>query len=193
MTSMFHACEPKVKLPYHIWTVTEFHQMAGVGLLDESDRVELIDGELVDMAPIGSRHAFWVDRIAEALGSGSRTGYMVRVQNPVLLGERSEPQPDIALVKRNNYADRHPGTGDILLLIEVSDTTLEYDRDVKLALYARHEIPEVWLIDVNAGELTVYCEPAEGQFRLIRKPTTAEAVSPTLVPDIALRWAELVV
>lgn len=193
MTSMFRACEPKAKLPYHIWTVTEYHQMAGVGLLDESDRVELIDGELVDMTPIGSRHAFWVDRIAEALAGGSRASYMVRVQNPVLLGERSEPQPDIALVKRNNYADRHPGPDDILLLIEVSDTTLEYDRDVKLALYARHAIPEVWLIDVNAGELTVYCEPAEGQFRLIRKPTTSEAVSPTLVPDITLRWTELVV
>jgi Uma2 family endonuclease len=193
MTAVFHASEPKVKLPYHIWTVAEYHQMAGAGLLDESDRVELIEGELVDMAPIGSRHAFLVDRIAETLGRGSRAAHMVRVQNPVLLGERSEPQPDIALVKRDNYADRHPGPDDILLIIEVSDTTLEYDRDVKLALYARHGIPEVWLIDVNAGELTVYCEPAEGQFRLIRKPTAAEAVLPTLVPDISLRWAELVV
>lgn len=192
MTAVLHAREHKIKLPYHIWTVSEFHQMTEAGLLDETDRVELIEGELVDRAPIGSRHAFWVDRIAEALGGGASAAYMVRVQNPVLLGERSEPRPDIALVKRNNYADRHPGAEDILLLIEVSDTTLEYDRDVKLALYARHAITEVWLIDVNARELSVYCEPAEGQFRLTRKPTAAETVSPTLLPGIALRWADLV-
>lgn len=193
MTAVFHARESKVKLPYHTWTVAKYHQMAEAGLLDESDRVELIEGELVDMAPIGSRHAFWVDRIAESLGRGSRSAHMVRVQNPVLLGERSEPQPDVALVKRNNYADRHPGADDILLIVEVADTTLEYEREVKLAVYARHGIPEVWLIDVNAGELTVYCDPSEGRYRLIRKPTTTEAVSPTLVPDIALPWAELVV
>ena len=193
MTAVFHAGEPKARVPYHIWTVAEYHQMAEAGLLRASDRVELIEGELVDLAPIGSRHAFLVDRIAETLGRGSRAAHMVRVQNPVLLGERSEPQPDIALVKRINYSDRHPGPEDVLLIIEVSDATLEYDRDVKLALYARHGIPEVWLIDVNAGELTVYCEPAEGQFRLIRKPTATEAVLPTLVPDVSLRWAELVV
>jgi Uma2 family endonuclease len=191
MTAVFHRSEPKVKLPYLIRSIAEYHRMAGAGLLEESDQVELIEGELVDMEPICSRHAFWVDRIAEALGRGSRAAHMVRAQNPVMSGELSEPQPDIALVKRNNYADRHPGPDDILLIIEVADT-LEYERDVKLALYASNGIPEVWLIDVNAGELTVYCEPAEGQFRLIRKPTAAEAVLPTLVPDISLRWAELV-
>ena len=192
MTTVFHASESKAKLPYHTWTVAKYHQMAATGLLDESDRVELIEGELVDMAPIGSRHAFWVDRIAEGLGRGSRAAHMVRVQNPVLLGERSEPQPDIALVKRNNYAARHPGPDDILLIVEVADATLEYEREVKLALYARHAIPEVWLLDVNAGELTLYCEPAEGRYLRIRKPARNEAVSPTLLPEIALPWAELV-
>ena len=192
MTAVLHAREHKVKLHYHVWTVTEFHRMTEAGLLDEADRVELVEAELVDMAPIGSRHAFWVDRIAESFGGGASAAYMVRVQNPVLLSERSEPQPDIALVKRKNYADRHPGAEDILLLIEASDTTLEYDRDVKLAMYARHAIPEVWLIDVNARELSVYCEPAEGEFRLTRKPTAAEAVSPTLMSSISLRWADLV-
>jgi hypothetical protein len=110
-----------------------------------------------------------------------------------LLGERSEAQPDIALVKRNNYAARHPGPDDILLIVEVADATLEYEREVKLALYARHAIAEVWLLDGNAGELTLYSEPAEGRYRLVRKPTRTEAVSPTLVPDVALLWAELVV
>lgn len=178
-------------LPYHRWTVYEYHQMATAGLLDETDRVELIDGEMIDMAPIGSKHAFLVDRFAELLGGGPRAVYMVRVQNPVLLGERNEPQPDIALVRRDNYTDRHPGPDDILLIVEVSDTTLEYDRDVKFPLYARQNIPEVWLLDVNANELTIYREPIDGQYRLIRKPTVTEMVSPTLVPDVQIILSEV--
>lgn len=178
-------------LPYHRWTVWEYHRMADAGLLDETDRVELIEGELIDMAPIGSKHACLVDRLAESLSGGPQAGYMVRVQNPVVLGERNEPQPDIALVRRVNYIDRHPGSDDVLLLVEVSDTTLAYDREVKLSLYARHGIPEVWLLDVNAGELSVYSEPAEGQYRLIRKPTRAETLTPTLVPGVAIVLAEV--
>ncbi|HND81684.1 MAG TPA: Uma2 family endonuclease, partial [Accumulibacter sp.] len=81
----------RAAVPYHRWSVEEFHRMAQSGLLDETDRVELIDGELVDMAPIGSRHAFLVDRFAECLGSGPSASYMVRVQNPIVLDERSEP------------------------------------------------------------------------------------------------------
>ncbi|MBK7764954.1 MAG: Uma2 family endonuclease [Sulfuritalea sp.] len=181
----------RAAMPYHRWSVEEYHQMARSGLLGETDRVELIEGELIDMAPIGSKHAFFVDRLAELLSSGPQAGYMVRVQNPVVLGERNEPQPDIALVRRVNYIDRHPCPADILLIVEVSDTTLEYDRDVKLALYARHDIPEVWLLNVKAGELTVFREPAEGQYRLIRKPTAAEAVSPVLVAGVAISLAQV--
>ncbi|MBK7764955.1 MAG: Uma2 family endonuclease [Sulfuritalea sp.] len=181
----------RAAVPYHRWSVEEYHQMAQAGLLDETDRVELIEGELIDMAPIGSKHAFRVDSIARALQRAVGTSFLVRVQNPILLGEHSEPQPDIAVVKDKNYSEAHPGPEDVLLIVEVSDTTLAYDRDVKLSLYARHGIPEVWLLDVNAGELTVYREPAEGQYRLIRKPTRAEAVSPTLVPAVAISLAEV--
>lgn len=181
----------RAAMPYHRWSVEEYHQMAQAGLLDETDRVELIDGELIDMAPIGSKHAFRVDSIARALQRAAGTSFLVRVQNPILLGEHSELQPDIAVVKDRNYAESHPEAEDVLLIVEVSDTTLAYDRDVKLSLYARHGIPEVWLLDVNAGELTVYREPAEGQYRLIRKPMAAEAVSPMLVPDTTITLAEV--
>ena len=181
----------RAAVPYHRWSVEEFHRMAQSGLLDETDRVELIDGELVDMAPIGSRHAFLVDRFAECLGSGPSASYMVRVQNPIVLDERSEPQPDIALVKRANYADRHPTPADVLLIVEVSDTTLDYDRDVKLSLYARHGIPEVWLCDVKAGELAVFREPIEGQYRLMHKPTTSETVAPLWVPVVRVAVADV--
>lgn len=180
----------RAAMPYHRWSVEEYRQMARAGLLGEADRVELIEGELIDMAPIGSKHAFRVDSLARALQLAVGKALLVRVQNPILLGERSEPQPDIALVKDRNYAESHPGVKDVLLVIEVSDTTLAYDRDVKLSLYARHGIPEVWLLDVNADELTVYREPAEDQYRLIRKPTRAEAVSPVLVTGVAISVAE---
>lgn len=178
-------------MPYHRWSVAEYHQMAQAGLLDETDHVELIEGELIDMAPIGSRHAFRVDSLARALQLAAGREVLVRVQNPVVLGERSEPQPDIAVVKDKNYAEAHPTADDVLLIVEVSDTTLAYDRDVKLGLYARHGIPEVWLLDINSRELTVYREPAEGQYRLIRKPTAAEVVSPVLVSGVALRLTEV--
>jgi Uma2 family endonuclease len=190
MPRVLQAREPKVPLPYHRWTVDEFHQMASAGLLDETDRVELIEGEMIDMAPIGSKHAYLVDKLAQVLtrNCGSQ---LVRVQNPIRVGERSEPQPDIAVVKGRNYMEAHPTAADVLLVVEVSDSTLEYDRDIKLGLYARHGIPEVWLLDVNAREITLYREPAEGQFRLIRKPTAAELVSPMLMPAVSIALTEL--
>lgn len=188
MTTVLHAREPRVS--YHQWTVSDYYRMAAAGVLSESDRVELIDGEVIDMAPIGSRHAYLVDRLAAAFRrNGSEC--LVRVQNPVRLDEYNEPQPDIALLKDKSYMDAHPTAEDVFLIVEVSDTTSEYDRDVKLSLYARHGIPEVWLVDVNARELTVYREPAEGQYRLIRKPTATEAVSPVVMPGVVITLAEV--
>lgn len=181
----------RTAVPYHRWSVEEYHRMALSGLLDESDRVELIEGELIDMAPIGSKHAFIVNRLSQTFSAKAGQQYFVSTQNPVQLGERSEPQPDLALLKHGNYMDKLPVAAEVLLIVEVSHTTLDYDRDVKLTLYARHGISEVWLLDVNAGELTVYREPAEGQYRLIRKPTRAEAVSPALVPAVAISLAEV--
>jgi len=190
MTTVLEARE-RPPLPYHRWSVAEYHQMAQSGLLDETDRVELIEGELIDMAPIGSRHAFRVDRLARALQLAAGKTYLVRVQNPILLGEHNEPQPDIAVVQDKNYAESHPTAEDVLLIVEVSDTTLQYDRDVKLSLYARHGIPEVWLLDVKVGELTVYREPDDGQYRMIRKPADIETVSPMLLLDVAIGLTEL--
>jgi Uma2 family endonuclease len=191
MPPVLHSREPKVRLPYHRWTVDEFHQMAIAGLLDETDRVELIEGEMIDMAPIGSKHAFIVNRISQLLSARVGEQCLVSTQNPVRLGDRSEPQPDIALLQIGNYMASFPTASDVLLIVEVSDSTLEYDRDIKLGLYARHGIPEVWLLDVNAGELTLYREPAEGQYRLIRKPTNAEAVAPMAMPEALFSLVEI--
>ncbi len=178
-------------LPRHRWTVADLDRMLGSGLLGETDRVELIEGELIDMAPIGSRHAYTVDSIARRLQRLLGDRHLVRVQNPIRLGESSEPQPDIAVVRDRSYAAAHPEAADVLLLIEVADTTLDFDRDVKLPLYARHGIPECWLIDVAGSQLSIHREPAEGEYRHIRRPTSGETLHLLASDGPALRMAEL--
>jgi Uma2 family endonuclease len=165
--------------------------MAGSGLLDETDRVELIEGELIDMAPIGSRHANLVDVLAQLLVRRLPPGCRVRVQNPIRLGELSELQPDIAVVRDRSYAAAHPEASDLLLVIEVADTTLEFDRDVKLPLYARHGVPECWLIDVAARQLKIHREPVEGEYRRIHRPTLGETLRLLSADGPELRVAEV--
>jgi Uma2 family endonuclease len=179
------------KVAHHRWTVADVERMLGSGLLIETDRVELIEGELIDMAPIGSRHANLVDVIAQLLVRRLPAGCRVRVQNPIRLGELSEPQPDIAVVRDRSYAAAHPEAADVLLLIEVADTTLEIDRDLKLPLYARHGIPESWLVDVEARELSIHREPAEGDYRRIHRPTLGETLHLLSPEGPELRVAEV--
>ncbi len=176
---------------HHRWTVADLERMLGSGLLDETDRVELIEGELIDMAPIGSRHANLVDVIAQLLVRRLPPGYRVRVQNPIRLGELSEPQPDIAVVRDRSYAAAHPEAADVLLLIEVADTTLEIDRDIKLPLYARHGVPECWLVDVAGSQLSIHREPAEGEYRRIHRPTLGETLRLLSADGPELRVAEV--
>lgn len=168
-------------------TVRDYYRMAEAGILGAADRVELIDGEIVNMAPIGSKHAFVVSRLVQFFTLASNGKYLVSAQNPVRLDELSEPQPDLALLKPGDYMDRLPGPADVLLIVEVAYTSISYDRDVKLALYAHHDIPEVWLLDVADGELAVYREPVDGQYQAIHKPSAIESISPLRVPDVELR------
>ena len=171
----------------HRVTARDLHRMVGVGILRESDRVELIDGEIVDMAPIGSKHAFVVSRLARFFTLATGDSCLVSVQNPVRLNDLSEPRPDLALLKPGDYMDRLPGPDDVLLIIEVAATSIEFDREVKLSLYARHGIPEVWLLDLNAGELSIYREPVQGLYRLQMKPLAIDAVSPQLLREVVLK------
>jgi Uma2 family endonuclease len=175
----------------HRVTVREYHRMAETGVLSAQDRVELIEGELIDTTPIGPRHADTVDRIVATFSRQAMPGLRIRVQNPLTLGDASEPQPDIAIVVDRSYAADHPGPTDTRLVIEVSDTTLAFDREVKLTLYARFGMPEVWIVDLPAGQLTVYREPAAGGFRRTIHTNTDDLVSPVGVPTLALRPSEL--
>jgi Uma2 family endonuclease len=168
----------------HRITVTDFYKMVEAGILGENSQVELIDGEMVDMAPIGSKHAFVVSRLAQLFTLAARDRYLVSVQNPLRLDDLSVPQPDIALLKPGNYMDNLPGASDVLLIVEVALSSIHYDRDVKLDLYARHAIPEVWLLNLLGGELLIYRMPADGQFRTLQKPLPSESLSPLLLNDV---------
>jgi Uma2 family endonuclease len=133
----------------HRLTVAEYHQMAEAGILGPDDRVELIAGEVLDMSPIGSLHAALVRAVSRWLADATAARAVVAIQDPIRLDDRSEPQPDITLVKprADFYATAHPAASDVFLIVEVAEASLAYDLGVKVPLYARHGIPEVWVID----------------------------------------------
>lgn len=150
----------------HLISVDEYYRMAEVGLLAPDARVELIEGEIIDMVPIGTRHARAVTHLSRLLVLAVGERAIVRSQCPVRLGPRSEPEPDIALLapRKDEYGRSHPGPSEVLLIIEVSDSTLEYDREVKLPLYARHGIPEAWIVDLHGGHLLIHRVPHSGGY-----------------------------
>jgi Uma2 family endonuclease len=141
--------------PKQLVTVEEYHRMAEIGVLDSNSRVELIEGEIIDMAPIGISHNSVVDRLTQWLITALAGQAIVRVQGSFRLSNITEPQPDLILLKPRDdfYAAKFAAGEDTLLVIEVSDTTLRYDRNVKVPLYARHGIPEVWIVDLESNRL----------------------------------------
>jgi Uma2 family endonuclease len=173
----------------HCLTIDDFHRMGEVGIFGEGDHVELIEGEIIDMAPIGSRHAECVTRLAQMLiRQGMAT---VRVQNPILLPYRSEPEPDIAAVLKRSYADAHPGPKDVLLLIEVADSSLAYDRDTKIPLYASFGIPEVWLVDLEAECIDVYVQPTVAGYQQILAYGKDKTLTPTKLSGVSIPISEI--
>ena len=178
--------------PRHRWTVAEYHRMAEVGLLNEDSRVELIDGEIIEMAPIGSEHAGHNNHLLSLLAYRLHGKAVVAGQNPVVLSNYEEPQPDIAVLRWRNdyYRTVHPHAEDVLLIIEIADSTLRYDRDVKMPLYAKNGIPEVWLLDIQSRQLEIYREPINGEYRQ-RDNRRAGQIAPILCPDAVIDLAEL--
>ena len=145
----------------HLISVDAFHRMGETGILGPRDRVELIDGEIIDMSPIGVLHAAIVDVLARHFGRRTGESVFVRCQNPLRLDDISEPEPDIAILRprADFYMTAHPGSADVLLVIEVADTSLAYDLGTKVPLYARHGIPEVWVIDAATRQTRVFRRP----------------------------------
>jgi Uma2 family endonuclease len=150
----------------HRITVDEYYRMSEVGLLEPEARVELIDGEIIDMPPIGNPHMATVDRINELLVHAVGLRAIVRCQGAVQLGEYSAPQPDFTLLVRREdyYRSRRATSADALLMIEVSDTTLNYDSGRKMSLYARHNVPELWVVDVPGARVLLFRQPSGNEY-----------------------------
>jgi Uma2 family endonuclease len=178
------------------FTVDEYHWMGKVGILHEDDRVELIEGEIIEMAPIGSRHAATVAHIHQLLAIRLRERAVIWSQNPLLLTRyRSEPQPDAMVLDRRAdvYARALPEAPDVRLLIEVADSSLRYDRLTKLPLYARAGIAEAWLVDVEHGRVELHRGPEADGYRDVLAPGAGEPFTPLAFPDVTLRIADLLV
>lgn len=169
---------PENALERHRWTVAEYHRMAETGMLSPDARVELIDGEIIDMAPIGPVHAGIVDQLNSLMVQAVGGAAIVRVQNPVELSERSEPEPDLMLLRPRPdfYKRAQPKPTDVLLAIEVADSTLVRDRDVKRPLYARHGIPEYWIVDVGGERVLIFREPVGDGYARESTPDNVRAV-----------------
>ncbi len=180
-------------LPRHKLRVDDFHEMGRAGILREDSRVELIDGELIDVAPIGSLHASVVTSLSVFFARQVGELAIVSTQNPIVLLPDNEPLPDIALLKpsADRYRSTLPTAADVLLVIEVADTTAEFDRRIKLALYARYSIPEVWLIDLKRGTLEIHLEPSGNGFRKRLQPDRDDIVSPQSLEDVQLSLREI--
>ena len=186
--------EPASPRPRRRFNVTEYYAMAESGILAHGERVELLDGEIILMAPIGNRHQSSIDRLGERFTLALRERANVRVQGPLRLDDSSEVQPDVALLRRRDdyYATGHPGPQDALLAIEVSDSALDFDRNVKLPLYARAGIAEVWIVNRRDRRVETYAEPAGDAYRSIRHYHAGESVAPAQFTDIALPVAQIV-
>lgn len=171
----------------HKLDVRDFHRMAAAGILAEDDRVELIEGALFDMAPIGSRHAAVVARLAKLLIAAAGERYLVFVQNPLRLSGDSEPQPDLSLLKprANDYWDALPQAPDALLVIEVADSSLDYDRDRKIPLYGKCGVPEAWLVDVLRREISVYRNAGADGYGTV-EVMAAGSIAPECSPEIVV-------
>lgn len=171
-----------------LFTIDEYFAMAEAGILGPEERVELIDGVVVTMPPIGNPHNASVDKSNRNLVISVGTRGIVRTQGSIVLNDRSMPQPDLVLLRERDdfYASQRAGPQDILLLIEVADSSVDYDRNAKLPRYAEAGIPEVWLAILPERVIEVHTEPAGGRYTQMRTFRSGDAISPDCFPDIAL-------
>lgn len=169
----------------HRFSVSDYYRMAETGVLKSDARVELLDGRIIDMSPIGPFHGGITNRLNRLFSKLAQGRWTVSVQNPVYLDDHSEPESDLMLLKPypEDYTDRHPRAADVFLLIEVADTTLEYDRDEKVPRYGRAGVPEVWIINLTTKSVEVFTNPHFTGYELARTVRLGERVAPLSFPD----------
>ena len=176
------------------FTVAEYFAMAEAGILLETDRVELIDGVIIAMSPIGNPHNATVDKLTKMMVVAVGDRAIVRVQGSVTLDDYTMPEPDLVILRERSdfYVSESPGPEDILLLIEVSDSSLSYDRNAKLALYARFGIPEVWITALPGRIMEAHTQPAAGSYTRKQTLSPGDTITPECFPDITLPVAEII-
>jgi len=175
-----------VKVERWTFTVDDYMQMLEAGILTEDDRVELIEGEILKMSPIGDPHAACVKKGNALFHRLVGHQAIVSVQDPIRLDNYSEPQPDLALLKsrKNYYAQARPTPADVLLIVEVADSSIDYDRRIKIPLYARALIPVVWLVDLNADAIEVYWQPANGAYQALQTAGRGDRLTLETLPSL---------
>ncbi len=177
----------------HLTDIAEWHRMGEAGIFPPESRMELIEGEILTMAPIGFNHAGHVHRLNRLFARFWEKGLDTRIQSPIQLGDLSEPEPDLVLVKADPafYTTRHPNATDVLLLIEVSDSTLRFDREQKRQLYATHSIPEYWIVNLIDNQLEVFRQPQDCNYRDQSVLSKTDHLNLIALPDIRVAVAEI--
>jgi len=175
-------------LAQHRFSVKDYYRMAETGVLCPDARVELLEGRIIDMSPIGSSHAGTVKRLIRIFSKTGDDRWTISVQDPLHLDDHSEPEPDVMLLKpsADDYVSRHPEPDKVFLLIEVSDVSLDYDREEKLPVYGRAGIPEVWIVNLNEAAVEVYREPNFTGYGTKNVCRTGQQISPLSFPDILI-------
>jgi hypothetical protein len=176
-----------------LFTREEYNRMGEAGILKPTDRVELIRGEIVEMSPIGRRHQAFVDNLAQLLIMRVAGRAIVSVQNPLVLAEDTEPEPDLKILRRRSvpYKELEAHADDVLLVIEVAESSLSYDRSTKQKLYAEAGISEYWVVDCAAESVEVHRTPQAGSYRDVSRLTGVASINPLAFPDIRVTLAEI--
>jgi Uma2 family endonuclease len=177
----------------HKFTVRQYHLMHEAGVFAVGDRYELINGEIREMSAIGIKHAVCVTRLSTLFTNRFSSKAIIWSQNPIRLSNNSEPQPDLAILKWRDdfYASALPTPEDILLIIEVADSTIAYDRDIKMPLYAANGISEMWLFDLNQQIIEGYLQPSRSGYKKMQRYEQGEALAINVFPEVIFNWGEL--
>ena len=170
----------------HKLDVAAFYRMAEVGIIGARDRIELIDGDLIDMAPIGDDHVAAVDLLTERLVLATHGRATTSVQNPLRLDQQTQPQPDLTLYRRSDRSGAQRGPADVLLVVEVADSSLDYDSSVKGGLYSRFEIPEYWIVDVKSHTIVIHRQASMAGYKDVQTVRSGTPVSLAAAPDIVI-------
>lgn len=179
---------PAVDLPLKRWTVEDYHRMIAAGILTAEDRVELLEGQIVEMVPQDPPHASNTSSFANDLVLLFSRKAWIRTQLPITLSPNSEPEPDIAIVRidANRYRDRHPAPQDVFLLIEIADSTFQRDRNRKAKIYAEAGIPEYWIVDINQQQVIVLSNPQTGIYQREQLFAADAQIAPIAFPDVSI-------